>query len=236
MGEATLKAALLRIHHRLLDRYGPQHWWPADEPFEVIVGAILTQSAAWTNVEKAIDNLKAAGALSPEKLAALPESEIARLVRPSGYYQVKARKLQAFARWLRKNCGSDLDRLFTADVSTLRERLLGIYGIGPETADSIILYAAGKPVFVIDTYTRRIFNRLGLAPDRDSYAAYQQLFMAHLPADAALFNEYHALLVCLGKNTCRPRPRCGECCLRDLCAAAPDLQSSPASGKLSASK
>jgi len=204
----------MNIYRRLMARYGPQHWWPAREPFEVIVGAILTQSAAWINVEKAIANLEAAGALSPAALRQLPHSEVARLVYPSGYYNVKAQKLKAFARWFGEQYHDNLEKLFAGNIDRLRQQLLAIYGIGEETADSIILYAAGKPTFVIDAYTRRIISRLGLAPSSNSYAAYQGLFMANLPADTRLFNEYHALLVRLAKHVCQPRPLCRQCCLK----------------------
>ncbi len=208
---------LQSIYHQLLDAYGPQHWWPAEGPFEVMVGAILTQSAAWLNVEKAIANLKAAKALSPEALRRLSLSEVATLIRPCGYYNAKARKLKCLARWLGEYCGDNLGRLFDSSMDSLREHLLAIWGIGEETADSIILYAANKPVFVIDAYTRRIINRIGLAPPANSYTAYQSLFMDNLPADAGLFNEYHALLVYLGKHVCRPQPLCWRCCLRGVC-------------------
>jgi endonuclease-3 related protein len=213
MGEQALNQTLLNIYHRLMARYGEQHWWPAEEPFEVIVGAILTQSAAWINVEKAIANLKATGALSPGALRQLPQSEIARLIHPCGYYNAKAKKLKAFTHWLGEQYSDNLARLFAGNINQLRQQLLTIYGIGEETADSIILYAANKPTFVIDAYTRRIISRLGLAPHSNSYAAYQELFMANLPADTKLFNEYHALLVCLAKNVCQPRPLCQQCCL-----------------------
>jgi endonuclease-3 related protein len=205
------------IYRRLLDRFGPQHWWPADEPFEVIIGAILTQSAAWGNVERAIKNLRGAGALSAQALRKLPQAKLAELVYPCGYYNAKALKLKAFALWLGNHYQDDLDELFALDAVDLRHQLLSVHGIGPETADSIILYAAGKPVFVIDAYTRRIMGRLGLAPERDSYAAYQALFMENLPGDAKMFNEYHALLVCLGKIVCRRQPLCADCCLNDIC-------------------
>jgi endonuclease-3 related protein len=208
---------LTDIYRRLLKRFGPQHWWPADEPFEVIVGAILTQSTAWGNVEKAIANLKKAGALSPQALRRLSQPELAEMVYPCGYYNTKALRLKAFADWLGAGYNDDLDRLFALDAAELRQELLGVHGIGPETADSIILYAAGKPVFVIDAYTRRILSRLGLAPEQESYAAYQALFSENLPLDVQLFNEYHALLVCLGKNCCRRRPLCADCCLKDMC-------------------
>jgi len=220
MDDQELNRILLDIHHRLLAHYGPQHWWPAREPFEVIVGAILTQSAAWTNVEKAIANLKNAGILSPETLRHLPEPELARLVYPCGYYNVKARKLKTFARWLGEQYDDNLDKLFSQDIDSLRRQLLTIYGIGEETADSIILYSGNKPIFVIDAYTRRIIGRMGLAPRSNSYSAYQRLFVANLPADARLFNEYHALLVRLAKDVCRKQPICQRCCLNPEAVAA----------------
>jgi len=206
--------------------YGPQHWWPAQEPFEVIVGAILTQSAAWVNVEKAIANLKAARALSPEALRRLPLSEIARLIHPCGYYNAKALKLKSFAYWFGGHYDDSLSRLSVNDTEHLRQQLLSVHGIGEETADSIILYVASKPIFVVDAYTRRIINRIGLAPGANNYAAYQALFTDNLPADAELFNEYHALLVCLGKNVCRKKPLCHECCLNNICQLYTDFDSS----------
>ena len=198
-------------------RYGPQNWWPAQEPFEVIVGAILTQSAAWGNVEKAMANLKSAKALSPGALRQLPLSELARLIHPCGYYNAKALKLKSFTYWLGNHYADDLGQLLATDTHDLRQQLLSIHGIGQETADSIILYAANKPIFVIDAYTRRIINRIGLAPDNNNYTAYQAFFMDNLLTDALLFNEYHALLVCLAKNVCRSRPLCQQCCLNNIC-------------------
>ncbi|MDO8578514.1 MAG: endonuclease, partial [Dehalococcoidales bacterium] len=195
----SIRQTLLAIYNRLFTAYGPQHWWPAESPFEVMVGAILTQSAAWKNVEKAITNLKAADALSPQALRRLGLPELAALVRPSGYYKAKARKLKAMAEWLGENYGDDIAKMSTQTTEILREQLLGVHGIGPETADSIILYAANQPVFVIDAYTRRIFDRLGIVPEAKTYAGYKALFMNNLPADKKLFNEYHALLVQLGK-------------------------------------
>jgi len=185
-----------------------------------MVGAILTQSAAWGNVEKAITNLKAAASLSPEGIRRLPPVELADIIRPSGYFNAKTRKIKSLAHWLGDNYGDDLARLFESDTGHLRRELLSVYGIGPETADSIILYAAGKPIFVIDAYTRRIMSRIGLAPADSSYGAYQSLFMDNLPADVRLFNEYHALLVCLAKDACRSRQRlCGQCCLSEICSS-----------------
>jgi len=213
----SISQSLRDIYQRLMAEYGPQHWWPAQEPFEVIIGAILTQSAAWGNVEKAIANLKVAKALSPKAIRRLPLPELALIVRPCGYYNAKASKLRSFAYWLGNHYADDLNRLFANNTDDLRQQLLSIHGIGQETADSIILYAAGKPIFVIDAYTRRIIDRISLAPNSNSYAAYQRLFMAHLPADVRLFNEYHALLVCLAKGICRKSPLCHQCCLGSIC-------------------
>ncbi len=209
---------LSAIYDRLRAAYGPQHWWPADSPWEVIVGAILTQSAAWTNVEKAIANLKAAGLLSPAGIHAAAQEDLARLVYPSGYYNAKARKLKAFALRLHDGYQDQLEALFALDLPALRAELLSIHGIGPETADSIILYAAGKPSFVVDAYTRRIACRLGLADPSVSYQDLQALFTGNLPPDAPLFNEFHALFVCLAKEACRKHPLCQQCPLApDLC-------------------
>ncbi len=202
-------------------RYGPQYWWPAQEPFEIITGAILTQSAAWGNVEKAISNLKSAGALSPKAIRRLPFAELAMLIHSCGYYNAKALKLKSFAHWLGESYNDNLSKLFANDTDSLRQQLVSIHGIGPETADSIMLYAAEKPIFVIDAYTHRIISRLGLAPASNSYTAYQTLFMSNLPTDVRLFNEYHALLVCLAKDACRNRPLCQQCCLRNLCQSYP---------------
>lgn len=212
-----LSDRLLDIHRCLYAAYGPQHWWPGETPFEVVVGAILTQSAAWANVEKAIANLKAVGALSPQGLARLSEGELARLVYPAGYFNAKARKLKAFVALLCQRFDGELNELLAVPVQELRPLLLGTHGIGPETADSILLYAAGRPVFVVDAYTRRLFLRLGLSPARDSYVSWQALFMENLEADAALFNEYHALVVRHGKGVCRRQPHCQVCPLLEGC-------------------
>jgi endonuclease-3 related protein len=201
----------------LYDAYGPQHWWPGDSPFEIIAGAVLTQSAAWTNVEKALANIKAANALSPEGIAALPEADLAQLLRPSGYFNAKVRKLKAFVALLNDRYGGELDRMLATPVEQLRPALLGTHGIGPETADSILLYAANQPVFVIDAYTQRTFLRLGLLPEADNYDGWQRLFMRALAPDAQLFNEYHALIVHHGKRVCRRRPLCAQCPLSAVC-------------------
>ena len=213
----NIKQNLLEIYRLLFQQYGPQHWWPGDSPFEVMVGAILTQSAAWQNVEKAITNLKTAGAMSPSAVRDLSTCDLAQLIRPCGYYHAKALKLKALVRWLSESCGDNLGQAFVMDTSLLRQQLLAVYGIGPETADSILLYAANKPVFVIDSYTRRVSARLGLIPKEDSYNAYQAFFENNLPQNVTLFNEYHALLVRLGKDVCRKQPVCERCCLREIC-------------------
>jgi endonuclease III related protein len=224
MKNRKAKPALEDIYRRLYAAYGPQHWWPADSPLEVMVGAILTQSAAWSNVEKAIISLKDAGALSAGALRELPHVELARLIYPSGYYNAKARKLKALAIWLKGECGDSLDKLFRQDTAALREKLLAVHGIGEETADSILLYAGGHPIFVIDAYTRRIFDRLGLSPAVKDYTGYQKLFTDNLPADTPAFNEYHALLVRLGKESCRKKPLCYNCCLSTICPEADNLR------------
>jgi endonuclease-3 related protein len=213
----SLSQLLTEIYRLLFASYGPQHWWPADTTFEVMVGAILTQSAAWGNVEKAISNLKQAEALTPVSLRQLPIDELAKLIYPSGYYKAKALKLKKFVERLEEAYQDSLDKLFSLDIPQLRNELLSIHGIGPETADSIILYAAHNPTFVIDAYTRRIISRLGLSPQRDDYAAFQALFMDNLPADEKLFNEYHALFVRHGKESCKKAPLCDHCCLKGLC-------------------
>ena len=212
--------SLMEIYHRLLEAYGPQGWWPASSRFEMIAGAILTQAAAWRNVERALDNLRAAGVDEWPAVYALPSDELAELVRPSGYYNAKARKLKAFAAHVCEGHDGDLDRMFVADTHTLRQELLGIHGIGPETADDILVYAAGKASFVIDAYTIRILKRVGLEPaGRDNYDGWQRLFHNNLPPDLAIFNEYHALLDHHHKAACtKNAPRCRGCCLLDLCS------------------
>lgn len=208
---------LLDVYHRLFTHYGPQHWWPAQDPFEVMVGAVLTQGTSWHNVERCIANLRQAGLLSPACIRELPLDELARLLYPSGYYNVKAYRLRSLCLWLGLSADDDIERLKKRDTASLREELLQVYGIGPETADCILLYALEKPVFVVDSYTRRILDRLGLAPQTKSYRSYQLLFQSHLPSSVWLFNEFHALLVALGKDTCRKRRHCEGCCLSPGC-------------------
>lgn len=212
--------SLMDIYNRLLHAYGPQGWWPAESRFEMIAGAILTQAAAWRNVERALDNLRSAGIDEWSEVHALPVDTLAELVRPSGYFNTKARKLKAFAAHVCADYDGDLDRMFAADTATLRRELLGIYGIGPETADDILVYAAGKASFVIDAYTIRILKRVGHEPvGRDNYEGWQRLFHDNLPPDVALFNEYHALLDHHHKAACtKNAPRCHGCCLLDICS------------------
>ena len=217
MGKQVVTEILQGVYRCLLDHYGPQHWWPAESPLEVIVGAILTQSSAWCNVEKAIKNLKANDTLSPAALRQLPTEQLGQLIHPSGYYNAKAVKIKFFVHWLGDHYDDSLDRLFSLDTPLLRQQLLSVRGIGEETADSIILYAAHKPIFVIDAYTRRIIHRLGIALPSNSYASFQTLFMQHLPHREPLFNEYHALFVQHGKTACKRTPRCEGCCLTRFC-------------------
>ena len=212
---------LPEIYRRLFGEYGPQHWWPGEGPFEMIVGAILTQSAAWTNVEKALASMKAAGCWSFEALHRTHESELAEIVRPSGYFNAKARKLKAFAARVSVAYQGDLGAMLAKPTPELREELLAIHGIGEETADDIIVYAAGKPSFVIDAYSRRIVDRMGLSPDggNPKYRDYQALFHHNLPPETPLFNEFHALLDRHAKIRCTKRaPQCDGCCLADICA------------------
>ena len=211
---------LLTIFDRLLSCYGEQHWWPADDAFEMIIGAILTQSIAWNNVRKAIENLASVGLLSPLQLRQVPVDELAEVIRPSGYFNVKAKKVKAFAEWLGDRHNDNLESLFAQDITTLRSELLGIYGIGEETADSIILYGARKPIFVIDVFTRRIITRLGFRVTGETYRAFQELFMKNLQKDEKMFNEYHALLVHHGKGICKKTPQCAGCCLSEFCRTA----------------
>jgi endonuclease-3 related protein len=223
-----MRETLLDIYDRLWRHFGPQHWWPGDTPLEIIVGAILTQSTNWGNVARAIDNLKRAQALSLPVLAALPDDTLAALIRPSGYYHAKTLKLRAFVDLVMNEYAGDLDRLLALDTTVLRDVLLATHGIGPETADSIILYAAKKPIFVIDAYTRRITSRLGLCPAQGRYQELQDLFTSSLDPDERLFNEYHALFVRLGKTTCTKRtPRCGSCPLLAICPTGRALSDAP---------
>lgn len=205
------------IYTTLLDHFGPQNWWPAETPFEVMVGAVLTQNTSWTNVSRAISSLKNENILSPSLLHELPLEVLAEKIRPSGYYNLKAKRLKNLLNLIAEEIelSGSLDSFFSQDREVLREKLLQVKGIGPETADSILLYAADKPVFVVDAYTYRFLLRHGLIGEESSYQEMQELFMDSLPEETALFNEYHALIVRLGKEFCRKtRPLCSECPLR----------------------
>jgi endonuclease-3 related protein len=204
------------IYDRLVATFGPQHWWPADSPFEVAVGAILTQNTNWTNVEKAIKNLKHVRALSTIALDAMPVAELSGHIRPAGYYNIKAKRLKNLVVFLREEYQGSMKRMAKENLSVIREKLLYVNGIGPETADSIILYALKKPVFVIDAYTKRILSRHTILHHDASYETYQKLFHEKLSKDVSLFNEYHALMVRLAKDFCRPHPRCLGCPLERI--------------------
>ncbi|MBI2104883.1 MAG: endonuclease III domain-containing protein [Candidatus Omnitrophica bacterium] len=210
-------ATLRIIYRRLLRAFGPQGWWPARTSFEMMAGAVLTQATNWRNVERAIERLRRAGALRPQRLLALRRGELEDAIRPAGYFRQKAKRLQAFARWYAARYAGSARRMFRTPWPALRRELLGLHGIGPETADSILLYAGAQPVFVIDAYTIRVFARHRLLGRRAAYDAVQRLAMRALPADAALYNEFHALLVAVGKRYCHRRaPDCAQCPLGDL--------------------
>ena len=212
---------LADVYERLRRHRGPAGWWPAETPFEVCVGAILVQNTAWPNVEKALCSLRAAGRLSYEGLAVLGQDELAALIRPSGCYNVKAQRLAAFVDFLGREYGGRVEAMAAREPRVLREQLLAVRGIGRETADSIALYAAGLPLFVIDAYTRRVFARLGMIRGDESYDALQDYFMSELAADADLFNDYHAQIVIHAKDACRPRPHCARCPLDSICPKVP---------------
>jgi endonuclease-3 related protein len=230
MGQVPTARRLRSLYRALLRRFGPQRWWPARTQFEVIVGAILTQNTAWTNVRRAVAALRAERLLSPARIHAATPQRLARLVRPSGYYNIKADRLKLFARFLAARYGGSLRRMFRTEWSRLRAELLEVPGIGEETADSILLYAGNRPSFVVDAYTRRVLTRHGLIQGRATYGQIQRLFTDHLPADPALFNEYHALLVAVGKEYCRAVPRCERCPLRYDLPAGVIASAAPTAG------
>jgi len=211
MAARPVGALLQELYQRLWEAFGPQGWWPGETPFEVAVGAILTQNTNWGNAARAIAALKSRDLLEPQALHDLPETDLARLIRPAGYYNLKARRIRNFLDFLANHYENSMARLAAADLASLRSALLTIKGIGPETADSILLYALNKPTFVVDAYTFRILSRHGLIPEACPYEELRQLFMEHLPTQVPLYQEYHALLVRLGKEWCRPQPRCAPC-------------------------
>ena len=210
------RTRLMELFDTLLKRYGARHWWPADTPLEVCVGAILTQNTNWLNVEKAIVNLKREGLLSVDALFDIDQERLAELIRPSGFFNVKSARLKVFVGWLLERYGS-LDAMFSVEWRALREELVAVRGIGPETCDSILLYAGEKPSFVVDAYTRRLLSRLGLVREEDDYHQVRALFMDLLPPDVQLFNEYHALIVEQCKRHCRKKPACDGCPLSRCC-------------------
>jgi endonuclease-3 related protein len=207
---------LSEMFERLLAHYGPQHWWPGETPFEVMVGAILTQNTNWKNVEKAIENLKSAGVLDLKRLLALSDTRMAELIRPAGYFNVKTKRLKSFLEFLSGRFDGDIDRMRKEPTAKLREELLEVKGIGKETADSILLYALDHPIFVVDAYTYRVFTRHYLIDEAAGYDELQELAMDHVPDDARHYNELHALLVMVGKDFCRPTARCEKCPLNGL--------------------
>lgn len=213
-----MEQKLRQLYDLMLACFGPRGWWPGDSVFEICVGAILTQSVSWNNVAKAIENLKAAGLLDLSKMYQAAPEEIEQCIIPTLYYRQKAKKLKAFVSHVVEKYAGDLQAFLEKDLPALRDELLSLYGIGPETADSIILYAAQKPVFVVDAYTRRIFSRLGLLPENATYAEMQDFFMKHLAADVPFFNEYHALITGIGNRFCKnKKPKCDSCPLTDVC-------------------
>jgi endonuclease-3 related protein len=210
------KKTLIDIFDVLYQSFGPQYWWPGNSAFEVAVGAILTQNTNWGNVEKAIAKIKVQKALNAGALHKMPHKQLASLIRPAGYFNVKAKRLKSFLDFLCNDFKGSMQRMKKGDTSSLRKSLLSVHGIGPETADSILLYALDKPVFVIDAYTKRIMSRHWLVSESIGYHELQELFHKHLPLDVQLFNEYHALFVMAGKHYCKPRPKCTGCPLEGI--------------------
>lgn len=214
-----------KIYKKLYKFYGPQGWWPGRSRLEIIIGAILTQNTSWSNVEKAIKNLKNEGLLSsPYRLHNVSIQKLARLIHPAGYYNVKSRRLKNFTKFLIAKYNGRLNKLAKVKTHRLRQELLAVNGIGPETCDSILLYAFRRPVFVVDAYTKRIFSRHGLLSRDSTYESVQAVFMENLPSDEKIFNEYHALLVRLAKDHCKAKPICGNCPLRGIKMIAKSLR------------
>lgn len=212
---------LLLVFDDLLGRYGPRGWWPAQSPFEVMIGAVLTQNTTWTNVERAIERLRGIVTLEPGAILALSHDALADALRPAGYFNVKAIRLQSLCQWLLDQGG--IEKLKERETGALRALILAVHGVGPETADDILLYAFARPVFVIDAYTRRLFSRLGWIGGREPYEVLRAQVEQALPADSDLYNEYHALIVEHAKTTCRPKPLCTACVLKEKCLSAKDF-------------
>jgi endonuclease-3 related protein len=212
-----MSIVLQEVYQQLLRAFGPQKWWPGDTPFEIMVGAILVQNTNWQNVERAICNLRHADLLDPQALYDVPPEELEELIRPAGYYRIKAKRLRSLLKFMVQRYDGSIEAMFRTPLGRLREELLGINGVGPETADSILLYAGSLPTFVVDAYTYRIFSRHGWIDPELDYHQIQEYFHDHLPADAAMFNEFHALLVNLGKHFCKKsKPLCKTCPLESM--------------------
>jgi endonuclease-3 related protein len=210
-GRKPTRRTLETYYRRMARQYGATGWWPGDSPFEIAVGAILTQNTAWRNVEQAIDNLKREKLLTPNAILDCPLESLEQALRPSGYFRVKAQRLRHFCRYLVDRYDGNMQRLARRPLEELRPELLAVHGIGPETADDILLYACEHPVFVVDAYTRRIFARHGLVPQEIDYEDLRAVFESRLPADVAMFKEYHGLIVYVGKDFCRGKPNCAAC-------------------------
>ena len=223
-----MRKKILKLYDDLYAEYGELNWWPADDLYTaklvkiIIIGAILGQATAWGNAAKAINNLKAANVLNPKEMSKLSQDELETLILPSGYYRAKAKKVRAFLTHLQAHHNNQLNSLFDQELPTLREELLSIYGIGEETADCILLYAAKKPSFVVDTYTYRLLERLGWFTGKFHYGRLRGVFMENLPHDRQLFNQYHALIVRHGARVCQKTPQCGKCMLRSQCPTGND--------------
>lgn len=211
-----MTVGLQEVYQRLFSAFGSQHWWPGESPFEVMVGAVLVQNTAWKNVEKAIDNLRQADRLEPRPLYDLPVTELEELIRPAGYFRLKAKRLKHLLEFIVEQYDASVEAMFETDRHTLREQLLSVHGIGPETADSILLYAGGMPAFVVDTYTHRMMARHGWIDFETDYHTLQEHFTDNLEEDVQLYNEFHALIVRLGHLHCRKTPKCEECPLAEL--------------------
>lgn len=211
-----MKRHLQKIYKRLFAEYGPQSWWPAQSRFEVIVGAILTQNTNWTNVKKAIVNLRRKNLLTPRALKNISSKSLSQWIKPSGYFNVKVKRLKNFVDFFFKEYDGRLDQMAKEPLEELRKKLLSVNGIGPETADSILLYALDKPIFVVDAYTKRVLSRHHLIDKDAPYHEVQKIFEENLTTDAEMFNEYHALIVRLAKDTCRTKPLCERCPLNDI--------------------
>ncbi len=213
---ASTSKVLMRIYNLLFSALGPQNWWPAETELEMMVGAILTQNTSWNNVEKAIENLRERGLLSVTMLSQVPVPSLAEYIRPAGYYNVKVKRLKNLIKFIEDRYNGDIGVLFSLDTDTIRTELFSVKGIGMETADSIVLYGAGRPLFVVDAYTHRILARHGLIDEQAGYHDLQALFMENLPADVELFKEFHALIVKTGKDFCKKEPLCSACPLDRL--------------------